>query len=193
MLAHLIKKTLKAGLVLAFWFGGPALAQTQIGTPEDQQTVVILQSAILTVETDRLFTESLYGRRIQGEFVDARNALIAENRTKEAELLAEEKELTELRATLSREEFSKLAEEFDAKTQIIRSEQGAKDTEIRSDLESSRLEFLQIIQGIFAEIMRERRALAIFSNDTVILVADSINITDDAIAKIDALIGDGTN
>ena len=193
MVLRFIKLIQKAGFVLAFCVSAPALAQTQTDTPEEPQTVVILQSAILTVDTDRLFTESLYGRRIQSDFVVARNELIAENRTKEAELLAEEKELTELRPTLIREEFSKLAEEFDAKTQIIRSEQAAKDTEIRSNLESARLEFLQIIQDVFAEIMRERRALAIFSNDTVILVADSINITDEAIAKIDALIGDGTN
>lgn len=171
----------------------PAVAFSQSTEEQPPQTVVVIQSALLTVDTDLLFTGSLYGQRVQAQFQQDRLALIAENRAIEAELTAEESALTEQRPSLSREEFAALAEAFDAKTQRIRAEQAAKDTEIRARPDRARQEFLRIVQDVLVEIMRERRALAILSSDSVLLVADTINITDEAIARIDGLIGDGSN
>lgn len=189
---RLWQKTLLC-LSLCYCFGAAVPSIAQDGAADEPQTVVVIQSAILTVDTDRLFASSMYGQRIQQEFQQARQALIAENRAIEAELTEEERALTEQRPTLSREEFSALAEAFDEKTQRIRSEQAAKDAEIRARPDQARQEFLRIIQDVLIEIMRERRALAVLTSDSVLLVADSINITDEAIARIDGLIGDGSN
>ncbi len=192
MIQALLDKILKAGVVLAFSFAQPAFAQGQASEEETPQTIVVLQSAILTVETERLFNNSLYGQRIQREFTEAYTALNAENRLKEAELSAEEAELTGLRATLDREEFTKLADEFDVKAQQIRSEQISKETEIRARPEQARQEFLRTVRDVIVEIMLERRALAVFEIDDIFIAASSLNITDEAIARIDQLIGDGT-
>lgn len=180
------------GLLAALVVASSVYAQDAAET-EAPQTVVVIQSALLTVDTDRLFTNSMYGQRIQAEFQQDRLALIAENREIEAQLTEEESDLTNQRPNLSREEFAALAEAFDAKTQRIRTEQAAKDTEIRARPDRARQEFLRIVQDVLVEIMRERRALAILSSDSVLLVADTINITDEAIARIDGLIGDGSN
>ena len=191
MLQAVLDKFLKAGAVLVFCFATAAFSQED-PVEEEPQTIVVLQSAILTIETERLFNGSMYGQRIQREFADAYTALNAENRLKEAELAAEEAELTDLRATLSRAEFTKLADEFDVKAQRIRSEQIAKETEIRAKPEQARQEFLRIIRDVIVEIMRERRALAVFEVEDVFIAASSLNITAEAIARIDQLIGDGT-
>ena len=191
MIQALLDKIKKAGLVLAFCLVTPAFAQEQDVPPEEPQTIVVLQSAILTIENEKLFNSSMFGQRIQREFAEAYSALNSENRLKEAELSAEEQKLTELRPTLSREEFTKLADEFDVKAQRIRSEQIAKETEIRARPEQARQEFLRIVRDVIVEIMRERRALAVFEVDDVFIAASSLNITDEAIARIDQLIGDG--
>lgn len=193
MILKVLDTLMKACLVLAFTLGAPAFAQEQTDNPEAPQTIVVLQSAILVIDLDRFFASSLFGQRIQSEFQTARAELLAENSTKFAELTAEEKDLTERRSTLSREDFSVLAEEFDTKAQKIRAEQTAKGSELQARPGQARQQFLSIAQDVLIEIMRERRALAVLSQDAVLIPADSINITNDAIARIDALLGDGSN
>ncbi|MDG1736868.1 MAG: OmpH family outer membrane protein [Paracoccaceae bacterium] len=179
--------------MLAFSFGTPIFAQESAETPETPQTIVVLQSAILVIDLDQFFANSLFGRRIQAEFQEARAELLAENSAKFAELTSEEKDLTERRSTLGREEFSVLAEEFDTKAQKIRAEQTAKGSELQARPGQARQQFLSIAQDVLIEIMRERRALAVLSQDAVLIPADSINITVEAISRIDALLGDGSN
>ena len=171
-------------------FGGFALAQVE-GAEEQPQTVVIVQSAILIVDSARLFADSEYGRRIRQEVQQESLALVSENREIEAELTAEELDLTEKRGTLSPEEFKPLAVAFDEKAQRIRAEQTAKANEILSRPDLARQQFMRLAQDVLVEIMRERRALAILSKDTVVMIADTIDITDVAIERINALIGAG--
>jgi len=180
--------------ILAIFFASAGQAQTE-STPESQepQTVVVLQSAILTIDPDRLFAASLYGQKALADIRADSILLAAENREIEAALSDEELELTQMRTTLSPEEFRPLADAFDEKAQRIRVEQTSKANEIRSRPEIARQQFMRIAQDILVEIMKERRALAIFSNDAVFLVADTIDVTDIAVERINALIGDGIN
>jgi len=193
MVLKTLYKVVKVSLLLAFTLGTPIAAQTQNAAPETPQTIVVLQSAILVIDLDMFFANSLFGQRIQAEFQTARAELLSENELKFAELSAEEKELTELRSTLSREEFSKLAEDFDAKAQKIRAEQTAKGSDLQSRPAQARQQFLSIAQDVLIEIMQEKRALAVLSQDAVLIPADSINITTEAVTRIDSLIGDGAN
>ena len=171
--------------------GGLAFAQEE-SAAEQPQTVVIVQSAILVVDSERLFADSDYGRRIRQEVQQESLALVAENREIEADLTAEELELTEKRGTMSAEDFRPLAAAFDEKAQRIRAEQTAKANEILSRPELARQQFMRLAQDVLVEIMRERRALAILSKDTVVMIADTIDITEVAIEQINALIGAGT-
>ena len=57
----------------------------------------------------------------------SRQALQTENEALEAELLLEEKELSELRRTLPADDFRPKAIAFDKKVTIIRSEQAEKE------------------------------------------------------------------
>jgi Skp family chaperone for outer membrane proteins len=180
--------------ILASFLASAIRAQNESSAEtQEPQTVVVLQSAILTIDPDRLFASSMYGQKALADIRADSILLAAENREIEAALSDEELELTQLRTTLSPEEFRPLANAFDEKAQRIRVEQTAKANEIRSRPEIARQEFMRIAQDILVEIMQERRALAIFSNDAVFLVADTIDVTDVAIERINSLIGDGSN
>ena len=88
----------------------------------DAATIDLLPSQVLTLDQERLFAQSAYGKRVVAEIEEASRVLAAENREIEARLAAEEKDLTVRRATLTAAEFRPLADGFDAKVTRIRAE-----------------------------------------------------------------------
>lgn len=160
---------------------------------QDQGTV---PSPILTIDQDRLFAETRPGLRSLRAVEAEADALAEENRRIEMELRAEEIALTEERGTLDPAAFAELADAFDAKVQRIRAEQDAKARELAQKQEDVRQSFFIEVGGILSEIVRERGAVMILDRRDVFLSADAIDITDDAIARINATGeddgGDGT-
>ncbi|MEP4038579.1 OmpH family outer membrane protein [Pseudophaeobacter sp.] len=154
----------------------------QLGTP---------QSGLLTIQPERLFSESLFGKRIAQEIEAEGAVLTVENRNIEAELRAEEQDLTQRRSTMEAEAFRTLADAFDRKVQETRSIQDKKLREISQLGESARREFFVASLPVLEGIMRETGAGAILDHATVFLSADVVDITELAIARIDKVLGDG--
>ena len=77
---------------------GPVFAQPLSLGRVDGPPIVILNQ-------ERLFSESLFGQRVQAELEEASSALSRQNRELEAALLEEEQSLTEQRTTMTAEEF----------------------------------------------------------------------------------------
>ena len=102
-------------LAVLLLFASPMRAQEQV-----------FASPILTLDQERLFNGSRVAERMSAEIERRTDDLAAENRRIEAQLVAEELELTERRATLEPSEFRNLADKFDALVQSIREEQDAK-------------------------------------------------------------------
>lgn len=155
----------------------------QLGTP---------QSGLLTIQPDRLFSESLFGKRVAQEIEAEGAVLTAENRTIEADLRAEEQELTQRRSSMDAEAFRTLADAFDRKVQETRSTQDQKLRDISMMGETARREFFATSLPILEGIMRETGAGAILDHATVFLSADVVDITDLAIDRIDKVLGDGS-
>ena len=160
--------------------------------PAVAQGVGVVQSDILVLDPERLFEESLLGKRMASEHQAAREALAAENRKLEAELEAEEQTLTDLRAETSPEEFREMADAFDAKVQEIRRNSERRVLDLERDRERAPLFFLRAVEPILVEVMREAGGVAIIDARTVLLRADVIDITEIAVSRIDEAIGDGT-
>lgn len=177
-----------AMFALALAFGAPLGAQT----PSPDLSYSLPYSAILTVAPDRLFSESAYGQRVVREIEAEGTALAAENRRIEAELMEEERALTERRAVMEPDAFRALADAFDEKVQRIRGEQDAKARDLGEQQDRARSEFLQVARPVLVTLMRESGASVILERSSVFLSADSTDITDLAVARIDAAIGDGT-
>jgi Skp family chaperone for outer membrane proteins len=150
-----------------------------------------LQSAILTVDLERLYGESLWGKRALAELEDASRALQAENRRIEAQLTAEEKALTNRRPDMPAAEFRKLADEFDTRVTGIREAQDAKARDLTRQRDADRQAFLDAALPLMGEVMRSRGAVAILDNRAIFLSVKAIDATDDIRARIDAGLGPG--
>ncbi len=151
----------------------------------------IVQSAILVIDLDRVFAESAFGQRAAAEIEAEGTAIAAENRRIEAELTEEERDLTERRPTMQPEEFRALADAFDDKVQQLRQAQDGKARALAQKGDEARRRFLTLARPVLENLMREAGAVMIVERRLVFLSASSVDVTETAILRIDAAIGDG--
>ncbi|TYB81586.1 OmpH family outer membrane protein [Maritimibacter fusiformis] len=168
-----------------------ALVLAALATPAQAQQLGEVVSPILTLDREALFSGTLYGKRVNAELEAASNLLAAETRRIEAELEAEERALTEQRATLPAAEFRALADAFDDKVQALREErERTQDAAVRQ-IEAAQADFFNRIGPILGQLVRERGAVMILDRRAILLTAADVDITRAAIARIDAELGDG--
>lgn len=179
-------------LALAFAFGAVAVMAQEAGETAAAPALAVPQAPVLMVDRNRLLTDTLFAKAEEARFKAESEALIAENVRLEQALEAEERDLTDKRSTLPAEEFQTLAAAFDAKTEQIRAAQDAKSREITARREAERQKFLQAALPVLGDLMREAGAVAIFDKDLVILSLRGVDITDEAVARIDEVLGDGS-
>lgn len=172
-----MRRALALLMVLALWAGTAALAQSQ--------------QLVLTIDRERLFSETRLGVRVSRGIEARIAALQAENEQIESELVAEERALTEQRPTLEPEAFRVLADAFDQKVQAIRREQDAKGRELSRARDAARQTFFVEIADVLGQIMEERGATVLLDTAAVFISASSIDITDTAIDRINQALGDG--
>lgn len=155
------------------------------------QQLGVSNSSILTISSDRLFSDSAFGKRVARD-LDADSAVLAaENRSIEAELTQEEQDLTAKRPDMAPAEFRALADAFDAKVQQIRRTQDAKARALANRSEEDRVAFFQAARPILERLMNESGAGVILERSSVFLSANATDITDVAISRIDSTLGEG--
>lgn len=147
---------------------------------------------ILIIDSDRLFFETQYGRRITADLAARTAELQAENDAIVAALTEEESSLTARRATMDPDAFRAEAAAFDAKVQEVRRDRDAKNGELAAEAAQARAAFEERVQEIVGTLMLERGATMVMEQRNVVLSVRTANITDDAIARIDETLGDGT-
>ncbi len=167
-----------------------ALAMISGPTSAPAQEFLQVPSPILVLDQERLFEGALQAERLSEDFERRSAALAAENRRIEAELVAEELELTELRPTMEPSEFRALADAFDEKVRAIRAEQDDKVRQLQLLREQERQDFLRRVTPVLGEIVRERGAVAVLDRRTLVISAESIDITEEVIARINAEFGE---
>jgi Skp family chaperone for outer membrane proteins len=147
--------------------------------------------SVLIIDSERLFFETAYGRRLTAELAAQAAALQAENDEIVARLTQEERSLTVRRPDMTPEAFRAEAEAFDTKVQEVRRVRDAKNVDLQVATAGARSQFEEQVQGIIANIMLERGASLVLEQRNVVLSVRTANITDDAIARIDRELGDG--
>jgi Skp family chaperone for outer membrane proteins len=150
-------------------------------------------AAVVTVDQDRLFAGSAWGRRMQAEFEQAGVELSAENDRLAAQLAEEEAQLTEQRATLEPAEFRKLAEAFDARATEVRRERAQAVQDLNARIDAEQDAFFQAVVPLIGQLMQDRGAVLVVDRRTVLMSAEGIDITADLIARVDAELGDGSD
>lgn len=173
-----------------------ALLLTALAVPPVQVAAQVFSptgSMVLTLDQDRLYSETLFGQRLQAEIAETSQVLAERNRVLTEQLTAEEKALTEKRKEVTPAEFRALADAFDEKVVKLREEQDAKIEALQRRRDLERRVFTGRILPILSEIVQDSGAVAILDDRAVILSADSIDITDRAIRRIDEVLGDGAS
>lgn len=162
----------------------PRLAAAQyMGQPDN---------GILTINPDELYGRSLFGQRMARDLEADSAVLAAENRRIEADLTTEEQDLTTRRGTMDAAAFRALADAFDQKVRQNRQSQDAKARALSQKDDGAQRQFLDAVRPVLENLMREAGAVVILDRATVFMSADVTDITDEAIRRINATIGDGT-
>lgn len=167
-----------------------ALCLPSVAAPQDVGAQRVPRSPVLTLDSSRLLPETMVGQRLVAALEAEGAALDLENRELAETLRAEELELTALRSTLSREEFAARAEAFDAKVQQTRREQDAKQAALQTRLDDQQRALFGEIQPILAQIVAEAGAVVVVELDTVLLSVRGVDVTNIAIARINAALSD---
>lgn len=175
----------RAALLACLLASGVSGAAAQEGEP--------LKSEILVLDLDRLFAATKVGQRLTEQYQSERDKLIAHNRELEADLRAEEQALTDARKGMSATEFRARADAFDERVRSIRRENEGKARDLERGRELAPLSLMRMAEPILVQLMRDTGGKVILENRQVLLRADVIDITDLAIARIDAAIDDGSN
>lgn len=146
---------------------------------------------VLTVDIERVFAQSQFGQRIAAELTAAGEELSLENTRIAAELREEELALAARRPEMEIDVFLREAEAFDLRAQEIRRTQDAKEAALEEAFNNGRAQFLTVTRPILGELMEVNGAVAIFDRRSVLLFLPQIDITNEAILRIDAALGDG--
>lgn len=161
--------------------------------PVSAQDLSAPLTAILTIDSERLFLNSDFGKRVAREIEARGNELAAENRQIETELADTEQDLTNRRASMSPELFRPLADAFDARVQGTRQAQASKSRNLNLMLDQEREVFLNAAGPVLQELMAEVGASVVLERRTVFISSNSSDITSKAIARLNARLGEGGN
>lgn len=176
---------LGAALALALAVVVPAAAQ-------ETTSPSTLAPSIFLLDQERMFEQSQWGQRALAQIGEDSNALAAENRRIEAELSAEEQDLAAKRASLPSGEFRSLADAFDKKVIEIRRNQDAKLRDLNRLNDAERQAFFAEAAPVLRDfLLASQGAVAILDRRAVLVATDSIDVTDKAIALMDAHLGEG--
>jgi len=180
----LLRLSLAVLLIALAGFGSlaPAQAQDKVhpGLP------------VLTLDFERLFSETRWGKRISDELQRDSMALNAENNRIAEDLIAEEKSLTDRRAALPPATFLTEANAFDERATGIRNAQRAKSQALTQHFETDRQTFFSTVAPLMDEILTGRGAVVVLDRRVIIRGLEAADITGDLVALVDARFGDGS-
>jgi len=148
------------------------------------------KSSLYTVDLGKLLKQTISGKNIISVNNSLRQSLQNENESLEAELLLEEKNLSELRSSLSADEFRPKAIAFDQKVTIIRSEQAKKEEDLLRNIRKKESDFYKNIYPLLYRLLSEHGGLILIDQRNLVLWDSSIDITEEAIEMIDRINGD---
>lgn len=138
------------------------------------------------LDPDRLLQESLLGQAILTQNREAENALSAENNALAEQLIAEERDLTALRTSLTPEEFRARADAFDARVEEIRAERNQRSTALASQAEAAVQRFYDAALPVLDQLMTEQGVVGLIRPEAMILWSERLDITDQAIERLNA-------
>lgn len=184
---------LSCPVLLALALGAaPVAGQDSAAPPAEAPATKAEALPVLTLDRERLFSGTRFGQAVIARFDAEAKALQAENRRIDSALETEERALTDRRATTAAEEFRALAAEFDAKVEKLRAAQDTKSRDLARQRDEARQQFYDTALPVLGKLMSDLGAVAIIDRGALIISFERFDITDEAIARIDEVLGDGS-
>lgn len=143
------------------------------------------------LDQDRLLRGSRLGQEILAGIRAAEARLEAENQTLFDQLATEEQDLTDARASLDAEAFRARADAFDTRVESIRAERAQAAQALARWSEGEAQRFFDAALPVLVQLMNEEGILALLKPEVLILGSDWLDITDAAIARLDAIGAEG--
>lgn len=181
---------MRSALRLINWAGAllcaSALLLVQPVVAKQADVPLQAQVPFRILDQERLLNGSELGQQILARIHQAEQALQAENDALFNSLSAQERELTDLRSSLSPEEFRARADAFDAHVEAIRAERNQRSQTLTRQSTAQAQSFFDMALPILVQLMNEEGIVALLKPDTLILGSDWLDITDEAIRRLDA-------
>lgn len=168
--------------------GGVAVAVTEAAGEANGRR--LLQSPIVAFDRAEILARSQLGLEISSESDVLQAEILAENERVNAELEAEEKELLALKQTLSAEEFRPRADAFDAKVLKARAVAEERANAAQEAYSAGIARFEQALNIVLTSIARDVGAVAVFERQQIYLLSGTIDISNEAIVRLDARLQD---
>jgi len=166
------------------------VAMLLMASPVAAQTTLPTAPPFLILDQDRLFSASNYGQSLRALNEVEAQELREQNEALDLQFEEEERQLTELRATLAPEAFREQADAFDEKVIAARREQEVKAQALANRAETRRREFFRNAGPVLLRLLEESGASAVIESRSVLLSKQDLNITDEAIKRLDAAISE---
>lgn len=181
ILPGLLRLSLCAGCILLCLAAPPARAEQTASPPVP----------VLTLDFERLFDNTLWGKRIVADMARDSAALNAENTRIADDLIAEEKSLTDRRSKLTPAAFRTEADAFDERATGIRAAQKAKAQALTQSYEEARQAFLVASGPLIDEVLTRRHAVMVLDRRAIIRGLEAADITEELARLMDARLGSG--
>lgn len=164
-----------------------------VSSPAPQSDSAQTSLPIIAFDRERIQTTSQMGQDLAAQIDALQQALVEENAHIAEDLEAEEREITALKGTLSAEDFALRAAAFDAKATRLRMENAEKVSDVEEQsLQNSRI-FEQTLRAVLTDIAREVGALAVFEIQQIYLRSETIDVSTEAIRRLDAQLQSGAD
>lgn len=170
-----------AGVLVALTAGG-ALG----GAPVSAQQSDLSGPVVLVVDMNRLLNGSASGLEIKRQADALRNQYNREMESRRQSLRAEEEEMVSLRETLERETFNLRAEEFEQKVGALKRDARDMSSLLQRAVFRETEKLRDAATAVLIEIMGERNGQVLLEKSEIVLSANELDITEEAIRRLDA-------
>jgi len=143
-----------------------------------------LKGNILYINQSRVYSESIFGEKLEELFRRESSKLIEQNRLLTKELEIEEQRLTNEREGMSFVEFKLLAESFNSRVEKVRQEQKEKSNTLKYKLEEERKYFFNAVYPLLLEFVSKTNATGILDSSVVIVGNSKLDVTNKVILII---------
>lgn len=141
---------------------------------------------VLVFDREVVLSTAEAGKALVEEVEAARSALLAENAQIYADLEAEEREISDQRATMTEEAFRARAAAFDDKVTEVRSTQDQKARDIQTLYDDGLQKLERQMNEVLSELARDVGAVMVFERQQVYLASSAVDVSIPLITEMNA-------